>query len=165
MAASAFKLVWMLSTLLKLYITKLWLCGSQFPQISSWKISMHVATERSDPRVEQAPKACSQAHLWAKIPGEDHAKCKLTWIRKRAFGRPCRRALAQGGTMYRGQWWTSAELMGARRAAESTDSRHPIARQRIEKGCHQKTSRRLKIMTYNVSGITAELYDTLCHWL
>ncbi|CAE7742391.1 unnamed protein product [Symbiodinium sp. CCMP2592] len=32
-------------------------------------------------------------------------------------------------------------------------------------GFEQKTQRRLRVATYNIGGVTAELYDTLCHWL
>ena len=120
MVFSALFLARMISTLLLLRTINLWPCGSQIPQILPLLYTMQMASEGSDPRVGQATKACSEAQAWAKIPGEDHAPRKLNWIRKRAYGRACRRAQANGGTMYRGKWFTNTQLLWKSRAAETT---------------------------------------------
>ena len=165
MAFSEFFLVWISSTLLQL-TRQFWLCGSQVPQISAQHWTMHSAARRSDTRVERVPKARSEACMQASIPGDDDESLKFSWIRKRAYVRACRRATSSGGTMYRGRWWTQEQLLGSRQSnLNATAQRDDISNCRRVTPFRQKPTRRLRVMMYNVSSITAELYDTPGQWL
>ena len=70
--------------------------------------------------------------------------------------------------MYRGHWCTANELQNRRvlqgvPAGDVADAGAPERSKRVQ--VRKLPGRRLKIMTYNLGGVTTDLYDTLCRWL
>ena len=146
-------------------------CGSQIPQQCSER-GMRRSICTADPRVGCASTAHPGASSTeaAKSSGQDTRTFPMTWMRKRAYRRACRRAgqNESGGTMYRGHWCTSRELQ-SRRVLQSEHAPATAAAVPTVTTARVRTrnlpGRRLKIMTYNVGGVTTDLCDTLCHWL
>ena len=87
----------------------------------------------------------------------------FTNARKRAFRRARRRAEQNGGTEYRGRWRTARELGTTclHPLTETAVARNPKPAQRMR----WTAQPRLRICSYNVGGVTSEVYDVLHRWL
>jgi len=145
----------------------LWLCGSQIPQRDADIAAMNYnASSPVDPRVELCPTRSSQVVPVtgaSKIIGESTGHAKLySAVRKRAYRRARRRAELHGGTMYRGQWMSAIALGTTHAAAADNSGVQP--RDRPVK-LERTTTTRLRIRSYNASGLTGPVYDYLHYWL
>ena len=146
--------------------TQLWPRGSQIPRAPVNMADPDIPDREFDPRVGCESKTHSgAAQSVAKSFGGDSTTVTFDWKRKRAYARACRRAAKAGGTRYRGRWCTSRDLQGLRQGtsserprAVSTPPRSTTQRQRV-------AEHRLRILSYNVGGVTSELYDLFCRWL
>ena len=146
--------------------TQLWPRGSQFPRAPAIFAMTDQQNEEFDPRVGGDSRPRPRAtHSAAKISGRDISHTQFDWIKKRAYARACRRAAAAGGTRYRGRWCTLRDLQGRRQGTlpGSAGSTSPPALRNVPRTQH--ASRRLRVLSYNVGGVTAELYDLLCRWI
>ena len=137
--------------------------GSQFPRqdVSIRMASAHAGP--ADPRVQvQARNNWGASHREAKTSGFS-ASFTMTKARKRAFQRAQARAGKQGGTWYRGQWRTARSLGVVLEPNVAGPTRPPTATH--VHMASQGRFPRLRIVSYNVGGMSAELYDTFVSWL
>ena len=103
--------------------------------------------------------------IWGAPHGAKHtgtnSSITHSRARKRAYKRACARAREQGGTWYRGVW-RNARSLGVL-PAEQRPQQPDDARRR--QPTLQGRCPRLRVLTYNVGGLTAELYNILVTWL
>ena len=155
-----------------LFLTILfWLGWSQIQPYSDMSRMNNSRSLRSrDPRVGPDSTIGPEARSRAKQSGMDYkaddtTQVNFSWIRKRAFRRACRRAAqnGRGGTMYRGRWMTTEALLGQQQPAGHSAILRPTA----ARSQHQRERKvpRLRVQTYNLGGVNAAVYDTLCAWL
>ena len=144
-----------------------WLRRSQFRRPSFDLMHLNGEECSVNPRVESLSTQGSGAATAmgaAKTPGGTARQPTVhDQQRKRAFRRARRRAEQSGGTYYRGRWRTAEELgtkvvdaakvKAAPASAGTGHSRPWVAQPRIQ------------VRSFNVGGVTAEVYDSLCHWL
>ena len=146
--------------------TQLWPRGSQIPRAPITIVMTDQPNGEFDPRVGGASRPHPRAtHCAAKISGRDTSNTHFDWIKKRAYARACRRATATGGTRYRGRWCTLRDLQGWRQGSLAGSTAVPPQPLRQDKLRTQHAARRLRVLSYNVGGVTAELYDLLCRWI
>ena len=141
--------------------------GSQVPLRSILMEAQSSGGRPADPRVGSVPTADPRAPFGAKISGKDRRPVPFSWMRKRAYKRACRRAMTSrdSGTMYRGHWCSLEELQG-RSISGPPPSQHTGALRRIPRTSQcQHSKQRLRVITYNVGGMTMTVYDTLRRWL
>ncbi|OLP92782.1 hypothetical protein AK812_SmicGene25361 [Symbiodinium microadriaticum] len=144
----------------------LWPGGSQFPPLHHRTNREDAPDAGADPRVgpltTMGPGTVPVGGA-VKNSGETTGNAPLlTYAKKRAFRRARRRAEIKGGTMFKGRWCSAQEL-GTIFLSEGMPS-VPVRRQRAVYAGWQATSR-LKVRTYNIGGITSEVYDVLHRWL
>ncbi|CAE6931286.1 unnamed protein product, partial [Symbiodinium sp. CCMP2456] len=105
---------------------------------------------------------CRSLLFWASTLASFPTLEAHTEPRKRAFNRACRRAAASPllGTNYRGRWCSVKDLLGKRRTppAQVRASRHTLPIQ-------SNDSARLKLVTYNVGGLSQVAYAELLQFL
>ena len=116
-----------------------------------------------DPRV-QVParntwRATSSGE--AKISGSANS-FTFSWARKRAYRRARGRAARAGGTWYRGER-RSARSLGVDPLA-ATDSSNRVPTARHTNAASQGRQPRLRILSYNVGGMSADLFDVFTEW-
>ena len=146
--------------------TQLWPRGSQFPRAPASFAMTDQQNEEFDPRVGGDSRPRPRAtHSAAKISGRDTSHTQFDWIKKRAYARACRRAAATGGTRYRGRWCTLRDLQGRGQGTLPRTVGMPSQQAQPTTLRTQHTARRLRVLSYNVGGVTAELYDLLCRWI
>ena len=105
--------------------------------------------------------ACSVAAK--NIGGKQSNSVTHSESRKRAFRRARRRAELRGGTEYRGRWFTAQEL-GTEAKPLDLPCNVGVSRTGPAKRPWQARPR-LRVRSFNVGGISAEVYDNLHHWL
>ena len=134
---------------------------SQFQRWAPSRDVYCIMAEPIDPEVRAVSSAVRGAAVSAaaKISGPN-SDSQHSWVRKRAYRRARRRAIMHGGTWYRGAW-RSANSLGVTsveggnprpspaRAAPSLQGRRP----------------RVRILSYNIGGMSSDLYDVLVDWL
>ena len=141
--------------------------GSQFPWPAPLAAISDDATGLVNPRVGPlATRGLEALSVLdeAKISG-GHANnnMQLNAMRKRAYRRAKRRAEAKGATWYRGRWMTAQELgTTSLEQQQQTPRPKPTARPFQDTWTEQP---RLRVRSYNVGGVTSEVYDHLHHWL
>ena len=94
-----------------------------------------------------------------KVSGSNSASI-YSWARKRAFRRARHRAAANGGTWHRGGW-RSAHSLGVEVAGPLPHKPKPAHTSPTMQGRRP----RVKVLSYNVGGMSAELYDVFLLWL
>ena len=99
----------------------------------------------------------------AKQTDQGNGTANFSWTAKRAFRRARQRAAHRGGTFYRRRWHTVSSLGAGGHATA------PIEPRRREPGPHQGSPgngrMRIRVMTYNIGGISGEAYPVFCEWL
>ena len=103
----------------------------------------------------------------AKDPGECQGSRPIySDARKRAFRRARRRAERCRGTMYRGRWHTARELGAGGNDGQAGDTgARPSGRRPIRRDLPWTAQPRLRVRSYNVGGITSDVYAVLHRWL
>ena len=126
---------------------------------------MQCAAEQAHDPVDLRVEAGTGTALGASFSGAklsgDARGFTYSLARKRAYRRARARALEHGGTWYRGHWRSAQSLRvqpspGTARAQARPDHKHPTLQGRAP---------RLRIATYNLGGMSAELYDIFVTWL
>ena len=126
---------------------------------------MQCAAEHDHDPVDLRVEAGTGTALGASIMGAkqsgDSSGFTYSLARKRAYRRARARALEHGGTWYRGQWRSAQSLRvqppaGTARTPTRSEHKHPTLQGRAP---------RLRIVTYNLGGMSAELYDIFVTWL
>ena len=90
----------------------------------------------------------------------------LRWTAKRALRRARARAEKEGGARYRGRWFTAEQLSRTRRgvAPIPTDVHKSSANKAIPTA-KQGTGKRIKCMTFNISGASSSAWQEYMAWL
>ena len=144
----------------------LWPGGSQFPPLHHRMTREDAPDAGVDPRVgpltTMGPGTVPLRGA-VKNSGETTGNAPLlTHAKKRAFRRARRRAEIKGGTMYKGRWCSAQELE-TNFLSEGMPSEPTRRRREVRTGW--QAASRLKVRTYNIGGITSEVYDVLHRWL
>ena len=137
--------------------------GSQVPW-QSRDAQQTISEEATvDLRVARAITSRVGAPMGAKHTDSGNGTANFSWSAKRAYRRARKRAANNGGTFYRGRWHTVSSL-GAHRSS-STDLRMQpgVTDTRALQGPAERA--RLKVLTYNIGGISGEAYPVFCDWL
>ena len=98
------------------------------------------------------------------------AECNIAngirWTAKRALRRARARAEKEGGTRYRGRWFTAEQLSRTRRGIASipTDVQKNSA-SKNSNSVKRETGRRIKCMTFNISGASSSAWQECMAWL
>ena len=87
----------------------------------------------------------------------------IPWIRTRAYRRARGRAAREGGTWYRGQWRTARSLGLTLGQQTAEEAKIPTARRTSM--VSQGRKQRLRVLTYNIGGMSADLFDVFTDWL
>ena len=138
--------------------------GSQLP----WRSAMHAdyrwPNSSVDPRVQVPARNTweASADAAAKQSGSI-TSFTIPWIRKRAYRRARGRAAREGGTWYRGEWRTARSLGVNLRRDTAGEARIPTARR--TSAVSQGRKQRLRVLTYNIGGMSADLFDVFTEWL
>ena len=115
----------------------------------------------TDPRVRAVSSAARGTAVSAAVnfsgPNSDSHH---SWVRKRAFRRATQRAIMHGGTWYRGVW-RSANSLGVT-PVDSARSGQASAR---TAPTLQGRRPRVRVLSYNIGGMSSDLYDVLVDWL
>ena len=138
--------------------------GSQIPRQDIMQASSSGYACPVDPRVQVPARNTWGAPLGAKISG--NANGFTTKARKRAFLRArsrAYRAQLKGGTWHRGQWRTAQSLGVPCGQTSATSAGMPTSQHRCPVG--QGRQSRMRVLTYNVGGMSADLYDVCLDWL
>ena len=140
--------------------------GSQIPPPPRLLALKICTVMEGDPRVERQTTNRLRVSSGAKPAGGAHTArvTSHTNIRKRAFHRARRRAELHGSTTYRGRVFTARALQTEPRNPAADDTVLGCSATRVPQPRSDRLPR-LAVMTYNCSGMTAELYDVLCDWL
>ena len=90
----------------------------------------------------------------------------IRWTAKRALRRARARAEKEGGTRYRGRWFTAEQLSRTRQGIASI----PTAVQKNSANQNstsikKETGRRIKCMTFNISGASSSAWQECMAWL
>ena len=94
----------------------------------------------------------------------------IRWTAKRALRRARARAEKEGGTRYRGRWFTAEQLSRTRRGIASilysipTDVQKNSASKNNNSVKHE-TGRRIQCMTFNISGASSSAWQECMAWL
>ena len=132
---------------------------SQFRRWGPLPMEHDVMVYPTDPRVRTAASTVRGAALAVKLSGSNSVSTH-SWARKRAYRRARQRAALNGGTWYRGVWRSAASL-GTSALDVSTQTPSSSRRCPSMQGRRQ----RLKVLSYNVGGMSADLYDVFHIWL
>ena len=135
-------------------------------QVLRWDRAMHFDDNRRADPTDLRVEAGSGTALGAPVSGAKNAGNSFGFTysraRKRAFRRARTRAAEHGGTWYRGQW-RSARSLGAQMAGKPMPSPHLASERRAP--TLQGRTPRMRVVTYNVGGMSADLYDIFVTWL
>ena len=143
------------------------LCRSQIRQLGFMTTTFRTADGPVNPRV----RCSSTAHRGAALASASGAKTfgteqtthrQHTRAQKRSFQRAQRRAEQCGGTWYKGRWHTVKSL-NTERAGWSGISRRCGKREELD--LQAARPERLRVMTYNLGGLSSESFDILLEWL
>ena len=151
---------------------------------------MYVPTSRGSPkspgqRLQGASQICLMSWLTRGLGQVPHVTRKLQSLglrrkilesaraiglysdaRKRAFRRARRRAERCGGTMYRGRWHTARELgAGGNDGPAGDTGARRSGRRPIGRDLPWTAQPRQRVRSYNVGGITSDVYAVLHRWL
>ena len=134
---------------------------SQFQRWASFNDGHSIMAEPIDPRVRAVSSAArgATASAAAKISGPN-SDLHHNWVRKRAFRRARQRAIMQGGTWYRGVW-RSARSLGVMPA----DGANTKPTEERTAPTLQGRRPRVRVLSYNVGGMSSDLYDVFVDWL
>ena len=135
--------------------------GSQIPRQDEMQALYSDYACPNDPRVQVPARNTWGTPLGAKFSG--NAIGFTTKARKRAFLRARSRAQIKGGTWYRGQWRTAQSLGVPCDPDTAPLPGRPTCQHRCPAG--QGRQPRLRVLTYNVGGMSADLYDVFLDWL
>ena len=144
-----------------------WLRRSQFRRPSFGKMNTREESCSVNPRVgfhsTLNPGAAAFSVAAKNIGGKSSNSITHSDSRKRAFRRARRRAELRSGTEYRGRWFTAQELGTEARPLALLGN---VAEGRAGPAKQPWQARpRHRIRSFNVGGISAEVYDNLHHWL
>ena len=89
---------------------------------------------------------------------------------KRSYRRAVARAEREGGAHYRGRWHTLRDLGGSylTNADQATGTRQSTSQRNATRTPRASTSRshhRIRVMTYNVGGLSSDMYDSIMTYL
>ena len=89
----------------------------------------------------------------------------IRWTAKRALRRARARAAEQGGTHYRGQWYSSEHLGCTTRGLSTLPTKTKEANGRKHTTEPNKGDKRIKALTWNMSGASSAAWQELMAWL
>ena len=89
----------------------------------------------------------------------------ISWTAKRALRRACARAVEHGGTHYRGRWYSSEHLGCATRGLNTLPTKTKEYDGRKQKAEPRKGDKRIKALTWNMSGASSAAWQELMAWL
>ncbi|CAE7712927.1 unnamed protein product [Symbiodinium sp. CCMP2592] len=109
-------------------------------------------------------RGCIFELSWTRHPAKSIVNgWRQLFHRKRAYKRACRRAAATGQTTYRGRLVTASSLNA--QYVTALGRTNPTTRSGPTQGETPSLDSRLRIMTWNCGGMSADLYDVVCEWL
>ena len=90
----------------------------------------------------------------------------IRWTAKRALRRARARAEREGGTNYRGRWFTAEELSRTRRGIAPIPTAVPKnSAKQNSTSVTKVTSRRIRCVTFNISGASSSAWQECMAWL
>ena len=90
----------------------------------------------------------------------------IRWTAKRALRRARARAEREGGTKYRGRWFTAEELSRTRRGIAPIPTAVPKnSAKQNSTSVTKVTSRRIRCMTFNISAASSSAWQECMAWL
>ena len=132
---------------------------------------MTTTFRQADGPVNPRVRCCSTAHRGAALASTSGAKTSgteqttnrpYTRVQKRSFRRAQRRAEQCGGTWYKGRWHT-AKSLNTERDGGPRQSRN--RGQRADLDLQTARPERLRVLTYNLGGLSSDSFDILLEWL
>ena len=157
--------------------------------LSTWMavvVACSILNSACGARVPAEATAAGGASSSALPPGTQNPDAKLSGVlvlssaRKRAFRRAQNRATRAGATFYRGKWVTSHQLQAAAGELRSSHCRarttsKPLATlgnlaawppgPKSRASTFRRAPGLLNVLSVNIEGFSAELYDEFCIWL
>ena len=89
----------------------------------------------------------------------------LRWTAKRALRRARARAEKEGGARYRGRWYTAEQLSRTRQGVAPIPAEfHKSSASKATPVAKQETGKRIKCMTFNISGASRSAWQECIHW-
>ena len=89
----------------------------------------------------------------------------ISWTAKRALRRARARAVEHGGTHYRGRWYSSEHLGCTTRGLNTLPTKTKEYDGRKQKAEPRKGDKRIKALTWNMSGASSAAWQELMAWL
>ena len=89
----------------------------------------------------------------------------ISWTAKRALRRARARVVEHGGTHYRGRWYSSEHLGCTARGLNTLPTKTKEYDGRKQKAEPRKGDKRIKALTWNMSGASSAAWQELMAWL
>ena len=137
--------------------------GSQVPWRSRDASDKIPEEATVDLRVARAITSRVGAPTGAKPTDHGNGTANFSWSAKRAYRRARQRAAVNGGTFYRGRWHTVSTLGAQRLSPTGQNMQNGTVDATVSS--RSASRNRIRVLTYNIGGMSGEAYPVFCDWL